>query len=217
MPLFMIYLPIAYHSADFLTIRKLTKGNDSMNLSEKQDKANKILEKANFWISNADAKVSFIISFTGVFLGFIFASDSITKSVQNYIKTISKMSFSDLKMILSLIATILFVIAIYFIAKAVYQLMKALQGRIDPNLYKQPGLETKSSIFWGTIALNDYATFKNSFNNPEEQQLNDIQSQAYINSLITKEKFENYNNGLKNLKKGIVVFVIFKLLTYFPL
>ncbi|GIX59953.1 MULTISPECIES: hypothetical protein [Bacillus cereus group] len=188
-----------------------------MNSSQKQEKASGILEKANFWISNVDAKVSFIVSFTGVFLGFIFASDSITKSVQNYLKTISEMSFNDLKMILSLVATILFVISIYFIAKAVYQLMKALKGRIDPELYKQSGLETKSSIFWGTIALKDYATFKNTFDQSEEQQLNDIQSQAYINSLITKEKFENYNDGLRNLQRGIVVFVIFKLLTYFPI
>lgn len=188
-----------------------------MNSSQKQDKASKILEKANFWISNVDAKVSFIISFTGLFLSFIFVSDSITKSVQDYIKTINKMSFDDFKMIFSLIATILFAITIYFIAKAVFHLMKALQGRIDPDLYNQPGLETKSFIFWGTIASNDYSTFKNSFDNPEELQLNDIQSQAYINSLITKEKFKNYNNGLKNLTKGIVVFVIFKLLTYFPI
>ncbi|MCA1057569.1 hypothetical protein LCL96_01395 [Rossellomorea aquimaris] len=189
-----------------------------MNSSQKQDKANKVFENAKFWISNADAKVSFIIGFTGVFLGFIFSSDSITKAVQNYIITISKMSFSDLELILSLIATILFVITIYYLVKAVHELMKALQGRIDPSIYKQPGLEINSNIFWGSIASNDYATFKRSFDNPEdEKELNDLQSQAYINSLITKTKFENYNSGLKYIQKAVVFFIIFKLLTYFPI
>lgn len=188
-----------------------------MSSSDKKDKAIMILESAKFWISNVDAKISFIISFTGIFLGFIFASDSITKSVQNYIETISKISFGELRMIFSLFTTILFITTIYFIVKAAYQLMKALRGRIDENHYNQAGLETPSSIYWKTIASIDYVTFKNSFDNPEEQQLNDIQSQAYINSIITKEKFDHYNNGLKNLQIGIIIFVIFKLLTYLPI
>lgn len=188
-----------------------------MNSPQKHEKASEILDKANFWISNVDAKVSFIISFTGIFLGFIFASDSITKSVQNYIATISKISFNDLKLVLSLIAIVLFIFTIYFIVSAVFHLMKALLGRINPKSYEQPNLETDSSIFWGTISSKDFATFKNSFENTEEQQLNDIQSQAYINSLITNEKFKNYNNGLKNLRNGIILFVVFKLITYFPI
>lgn len=195
----------------------MKRRNNNLNSSPKHDKATKILDKAIFWISNVDAKVSFIISFTGVFIGFIFASDSITKSIQNYIITISKISYSDLSVIFSLIALVLFILTIYFILKAVYLLMKAIQGRIDPELYKQTDLETDSSIFWGTIATKDYATFKSSFDISEEQQLNDIQSQAYINSLITKAKFENYNKGLENLRNGIILFVIFKVLTYFPI
>lgn len=188
-----------------------------MTSSKKEEKAKEILERADFWISNVDAKVSFIISFTGVFIGFIFASDSITKSIQQYIKALINMSFSDLKVVLSLIATILFIATLFFIVRAIILLIKSLVGRIDSNLYQQPGLETNSSIFWGTIALNDYATFKNSFDNTDEQRLNDLQSQAYINSLITKQKFENYNKGLKNLKIGIMLFMLFKLLTYFPI
>lgn len=188
-----------------------------MNSPQKQDRAKSIFENANFWISNVDTKISFIIGFTGIFLGFLFSSDSISTSIENYIITLSNMTFNNLKFVFTLISIFLFILTLFFIIKAVYQLMEALQGRIDPNTYKQKDLEIKSSIFWGTIASMDYPTFKKTFDDSEEQQLNDIQSQAYINSLITKIKFEYYNKGIKNLKNGIVVFIIFKLLTYVPI
>jgi hypothetical protein len=188
-----------------------------MEPSKKFNRAITILENVKFWLSNGDSKVSFIIGFTGVFLGFIFASDSITKSIQTYIKTIGNMSIKDMKMIISLIAALLFVISIFLIAKSVYHLLQALQAKVDPEVYQQPGLETNSSIFWGTIAKCDYSTFKKSFDDNEEKHLNDVQSQAYLNSVICKEKFDEYNNGLISLRRGILVFIIFKLLTYFPI
>lgn len=189
-----------------------------MDLFKKQhDRAKKILDNANFWISNVDSKVSFIISFAGVFLGFIFTSDSTTESVQKYISTVGEINMNDFRIILSFIAIVLFILTIYFISISVYQLLKALRGRIDPKNFEQPGMEMESSIFWGTISSKDYATFKKSFDTSDEQHLNDLQSQAYINSLITNEKFNNYNKGLNSLKNGIILFIIFKLITYIPL
>jgi hypothetical protein len=185
--------------------------------SKKESRSFGVLDKVNFWIGNGDAKVSFIIGFTGVFLGFIFASDSITESIQNYLKTILEMSISDIKTILSLAGTVLFIFAIYYIVRAVYFLLKALKAKIDPSVYSETGLETDSTIFWGTIAKSDYATFKQKVDTIQDNALlNDIYSQIYINSKITTEKFANYNSGLSCLTRGIIFFVIFKLLTYLP-
>lgn len=189
-----------------------------MEHSNREKKALSILENVKFWLSNGDAKVSFIISFTGVFLGFIFASDSINDSIQSYINTLKDIGKQEIKMIFTIVMLLLFLTAIVLISISVYFLLQALLARINPDTYKQPGLETKSKIFWGTIATNDFATFKQSFENDNaEKSLNDIQSQAYINSVICKKKFDNYNKGIKFLFPAIIVFVVFKLLSYIPI
>lgn len=188
-----------------------------MDQDKKEKIQNTTLDRINFWTGNGDAKISFVVSFTGIFLGFIFASDSINTSITNYIKNVGTMNLHDLKILLSVLSLILFVIAIFFIMKAIYYFLQALQAQIKPSEYQQPNLETKSLLFWGTISKMDYSTYKQSMNDAQDQDLaNDLESQVYINSIITTRKFDMYNKGLKELRNGIIVFVVFKFLTYFP-
>lgn len=188
-----------------------------MDQDKKEKIQNTTLDRINFWIGNGDAKVSFVVSFTGIFLGFIFASDSISASIKNYIKSIGAMELQDVKILLSALSLILFVVSIFFIMRAIYYFLKALQAQIKPSEYQQPNLETRSLLFWGTISQLDYATYKQRMDTAQDQDLaNDLQSQVYINSIITTRKFDMYNKGLKQLRNGIIVFVVFKFLTYFP-
>ncbi|PFC27701.1 Pycsar system effector family protein [Bacillus thuringiensis] len=188
-----------------------------MNQDEKEKIQNTTLDRINFWIGNGDAKVSFVISFTGIFLGFIFASDSINASIKGYIKNIGATNPQIVKFLLSLLVLILFLVAIYFISSAIYYFLKALQAQITPSEYRQSGLETGSLLFWGSISSTDYATYKQRLDDVEASDLeNDLDSQVYINSIITTRKFAMYNEGLKQLRNGIILFVVFKFLTYFP-
>ncbi len=188
-----------------------------MNQDEKEKIQNTTLDRINFWIGNGDAKVSFVISFTGIFLGFIFASDSINASIKGYIKNISVANQQTAKLILSALVLILFIVAIYFISRAIYYFLKALQAKITPSEFRQSGLETKSLLFWGSISSTDYTAYKQQLDNVRAQDLeNDLDSQVYINSIITTRKFAMYNKGLTQLRNGIIVFVVFKFLTYFP-
>ncbi|MCC2414303.1 MULTISPECIES: Pycsar system effector family protein [Bacillus cereus group] len=188
-----------------------------MDSNKKEKLQNTTLDRINFWIGNGDAKVSFVVSFTGIFLGFIFASDSISTSVKNYIKSLGAMKLQDVKILLSALSLILFVVSIFFIMRAIYYFLMALQAQIKPSEYQQSNLETKSLLFWQTISQLDYATYKQKLNTVQDQALeNDLDSQVYINSIITTRKFDMYNKGLKQLRNGIIVFVIFKFLTYFP-
>ncbi|PFO90706.1 hypothetical protein COJ88_22190 [Bacillus cereus] len=188
-----------------------------MNQDEKEKIQNTTLDRINFWIGNGDAKVSFVISFTGIFLGFIFASDSINASIKGYIKNIGATNPQIVKFLLSLLVLILFLVAIYFISSAIYYFLKALQAQITPSEYQQSGLETGSLLFWGSISSTDYAAYKQRLDDVEARDLeNDLDSQVYINSIITTRKFAMYNKGLKQLRNGIIIFVVFKFLTYFP-
>ncbi|OOR05715.1 hypothetical protein BW897_31260 [Bacillus cereus] len=188
-----------------------------MDQDKKERVQNTTLDRINFWIGNADAKVSFVVSFTGVFLGFIFASDSISASIKSYIKNVGAMKLQDVKILLSALSLILFFIAIFFVMRAIYYFLKALQAQIKPSEYRQDNLETNSLLFWGTISQSDYATYKQQINTVQNQALeNDLNSQVYITSILANRKFAMYNKGLKQLRNGIIVFVVFKFLTYFP-
>ncbi|HGG0582902.1 Pycsar system effector family protein [Bacillus paranthracis] len=186
-----------------------------MDPNKKEKIQNTTLDRINFWIGNGDAKVSFVIGFTGVFLGFIFASDSINNSIKSYVKSVITMKLQDLKIVLSVLSLVLFAVAIFFIMRAIYYFLLALQAQIKPSQYNQPNLESDSLLFWGTISKSDYATFKQRIDAAQDLE-NDLDSQVYINSLITTRKFEMYNLGIKQLRNGVIVFVIFKFLTYFP-
>ncbi|GAB1804414.1 hypothetical protein [Priestia megaterium] len=189
-----------------------------MDNQTKDEIADKTIDRINFWLGNVDSKVSFVLSFAGIFLGFIFASDSITKSIEGYIKFIISNDLTLGKFIFSCIALLFFVASMVFMGISIYNLLGALKGRINPDIYSQANLETKSILFWGSIAKStNYTAYKQKVDSLTDVNLsNDLKSQVYINSLICSKKFELYNKAINKLTWGIILFVIFKLLTYIP-
>lgn len=189
-----------------------------MDNQTKDEIAEKTIDRINFWLGNVDSKVSFVLSFAGIFLGFIFASDSITKSIEEYIKFITSNDLTFGKFIFSCIALLLFIASMVFMGISIYNLLGALKGRINPDTYIQANLETKSILFWGSIANStNYTAYKQKMDSLTDVNLsNDLKSQAYINSLICSKKFELYNKAINKLTWGIILFVLFKLLTYIP-
>jgi len=190
----------------------------NMDNQTKDEIAEKTIDRINFWLGNVDSKVSFVLSFAGIFLGFIFASDSITKSIEGYIKFIISNDLTLGKFIFSCIALLLFIASMVFMGISIYNLLGALKGRINPDTYSQANLETKSILFWGSIANStNYTAYKQKIDLLTDVNLsNDLKSQAYINSLICTKKFELYNKAINKLTWGIILFVLFKLLTYIP-
>ncbi|PAL04094.1 Pycsar system effector family protein [Peribacillus simplex] len=186
-----------------------------MDNKKREELLGSTLERIQFWIGNVDAKISFLLSLSGALLGFMFASDSIDGTIHSYIG----LKELDWRMWVAIINGTVFVATVFFISKAIIHFLKALKGRIDSNVYRQQGLEVKSLIFWGTIAENKrYVDFKDSLDaETEETILNDLSSQVYINSKITKRKFEIYNNGIKALSISIILLVAFKLIGYIPI
>jgi hypothetical protein len=186
-----------------------------MDSQENEKVMKENLERIQFWIGNVDAKISFLLALSGAILGFLLASESI----DNIIKSYFDLSEKGWKLWIAILNGIIFVLAIYYIGKAVINFLQALRGRIDPKEYRQMGLDTRSLIFWGTIAdRKRYQDFKDDLEKATNgEMLNDVQSQVYINSKITKTKFEIYNKGVKALSIGIILLIIFKILGFIPL
>lgn len=178
------------------------------NVSTKEDSYRK-LEIINFWIANIDNKISFILAFVGIFIGFI-----ISKGTPNAFKNISNIAIKDiLTLNFGQIFSILLLIAMYLTSiSCLILLLLALKGRVNSKIYREHKLKTFSLLFFGSIANMNYSSYKEKCEKESEGELiNDINSQIYINSKICDYKFKLYNCSIKLLISSFIIFCICEL------
>ncbi|WP_442637761.1 Pycsar system effector family protein [Rossellomorea marisflavi] len=182
-----------------------------LNADENLEESIRNLERANFWISNCDTKISFALAFAGILVGGFFASSIITDSLSDLVeKLLTLNEIGNITHVLYIIFTTLVLSAFVVLSvSSVTFLFLALKGSINPVIYKQEGLNTDSTIFFGTIQNKTFIDFKSSIDNQnKEVLLNDYLSQTYINSKIAKRKFDLYNKGILFLIYSTLAFVI---------
>jgi len=153
------------------------------------------LNGINQWISNVDTKSSIIFTFFGIIITIIFTS----KIGENIIHILSYKTANEINTItfVNFILCWLVVFLFIVIVLSIYNFFQTLKGRINPNIYKQEGLNINSNIFFGTIANKEYLKFEEEVNNEtKENFLKDINSQIFINSHIANQKFKFYNQSL---------------------
>jgi cell division protein FtsW (lipid II flippase) len=175
------------------------------------EKRFKKLELVNHWISNVDTKSSFVLTFYGVILTIVFASELGNKMINTFgYKCATEVNGESIKLFFSLIVVIAFFIVVIITFYNIYQTLK---GRADPKLYKQKGLQTDSNLFFGTIATKKYADFKEQTKDEKDKDLlNDLNSQVYINSIIANAKFKYYNRSIIWLIISFILFLIFMII-----
>jgi hypothetical protein len=172
----------------------------------------KNLERVNFWVSNCDGKVSFLLVIQGVVLSIIFTSSYSTV----FLETLSRQfSFDNLttKTFLNFIEGSFLLLFFLCIFLSFYNIYNVLSARLDPAIFKQKGLEVNSHLFFNTIAQKEFAKFKSDNETiTEDALLNDIDSQVYINSKICSLKFYHYNLSLKYSAASFLFGVIYLLI-----
>lgn len=176
------------------------------NTTDTKEDSFKRLELVNFWISNIDNKISFILAFVGVFIGFV-----ISKGLPDIFKYISSIAIKDLVTLnFGQVISIFMLVAMYLSAiSCLILLLLALIGRIDSKVYKEHKLKTNSLLFFGSIANMNYSSYKEKCEKESKGQLiNDINSQIYINSKICDHKFKLYNYSIKLLISSFIIFFI---------
>ena len=177
-------------------------------MEEKIKDGKDVLDNIKEWINNVDIKISILIAFMVVVLGYIFI-DSESVIINKIIANIVNGSITFIKIIKGGLIIALYISTICSIVK----LITALKAKIDIEKYKQQGLTINSLMFYGSISKMEYDEFMNkSKKQNDESKLNDIYSQIYINSKICNKKFENYNLGLDLAKTSIVLLFVCKIL-----
>lgn len=196
----------------------MSNDNSGNSIETKIDEATKTLERVNFWINNCDTKISFSLAFAGILLGGFFSSIIITGSLNKLIEKVMNMdAFNEYWEIKILEGSILVLIAFLIcLISAISFLFNAKKGSIDPSIYKQSELTTNSTLFFGTIANEQFQAFKQKATTLSQTDLhNDYLSQVYINSKICQRKFTLYNKGVNYLKLSTGLFVLLNALFLF--
>lgn len=176
----------------------------------------KNLERVNFWVTNCDSKVSYLLTLQGIILTIIFTSSY----ADRLIVTLSyNLQFADFgwTSFFRFIESVSLYSFILLILISLYNAYLTLRARLDPKIFKEPGLVTNSVLFFETIAnrsFNDFQTDQRSNTNVNSTKLdNDIDSQVFINSKICQLKFKHYNLTLKFCKFALLTGVIYLIMT----
>lgn len=156
-----------------------------------------ILNGIKDWIGNVDTKISFLLTVSCIFLGYIIENDiSIYGKTENCSSYWWIVALLTLSLILSIISIMLFISA-----------LKATN--------KHPLVNYKSVVFAGDIASNNsFEEYNRKLSRiTESELLNDKKKQIYINAGIYIQKVKTYNIGLWIAIATMVVYVISKILS----
>jgi len=186
---------------------RMSTENKEKEYGEKIENAKYILDNIKEWINNVDIKISILIAFMGVILGYILI-DSNIDFIERIVTTINNNSLSFSKIAKGLLVLLLYFNTIFSIIKLIY----ALKGKINIKEFKESGVTLNSLVFYGSISKYNYEEFNKKIKNQTKQSnINDILSQVYINSKICNKKFKNYNIGLNMAMITIILLFIVKI------
>lgn len=176
---------------------------EGTDIKEDLEYALKILDRTDSWINSCDNKLSILIGVCGVVLTIFITTESINKAY-SFIKGIIQNGKSA-GVYLFLAAIIM--LAVFYCIMC-FHIINAVIARVDPIKYKQDKMSDASNLFFGSISKRKYSEFKVSFiGGAEQDKLNDVLTQIYINSVIASKKFELYNKCLL----WIIITILFTL------
>lgn len=179
--------------------------NQQNNFKEiKKEDALDILERTIRFTNSCDSKASIVIGVSGVILTILFSNERITE-----IKNIVKAAINSRTSYGFIYLGILFCTVIGF-AFGIFKLLQVLFPKTNCDDLKQEEIELNSKIFFGDICKNTtYKQYKNNMMNcSEDEYLNDIISQIYLNSVICDRKFKNFKVGVVVAFIGFFSFMV---------
>ena len=159
----------------------------------------KNLDITNSWINNSDNKASIMIAFLGFSLFELFKNTDYTDCIYNVLKKcISNINFSDCLFLLFI------GISFILILLGIYKLLKVLV----PSLKNNKNIP-ESLIYYGYISNVESLKYKELVKNAtEENIIDDLINQNYINSKICFRKFNNFRYGTFLIFLGIILNII---------
>ena len=171
--------------------------NKKRNINE--ERLNKNFENINTWINNCDNKASVMLGFIWIIAKIVLTNnDFITLFIKLIISACKNINFSDFLYLIFLFGTLLMIIY------GIYKIFKV----ICPTL-KNTSSEGKSLIYYDSISQMDFLLYNEQISkSSNEDYIEDLLSQIYINSKICSKKFKNFKFGFSYTMLGLILFSI---------
>lgn len=160
-----------------------------------------ILDRTIDFIRNCDNKASIFLGIFGVILTIVLTTEGLNNLMSIIQTAVEQKTFCNILYLL-----MFFGFAIITIV-GLSQIIKILGVQVDFSSEK--GLDGDSKIFFEHISKNKYSCYKKKLLTvTEEEFLNDITSQIYINSCICRDKYRHYKIGLRLTLIGFCGFIV---------
>ncbi|WP_431029660.1 Pycsar system effector family protein [Lysinibacillus sp. LZ02] len=178
-------------------------GGSTITNNLEKDNLLERLDRLLDWIKSCDTKASIGITAVGIFLTIFLSEKSLTGINKIIIAATRDFNFSNL------IYLLLIFIAALSVIYGGFNLISVLVPRLNSFASKISGTRSISFYYFGSIANGDYDTFKQKIQNEtEDDEIEDILSQIYINSKICDVKFRYYKKGIIYSFSGIVALIL---------
>lgn len=160
-----------------------------------------ILDRTIDFIRNCENKASICLGTFGVILTILLSTEGIDNLKSIIYSAVTQLTFCNILYLL------MFFVSVSITIHGLYQIIKVLG--VNVNSPEEEGIEGDSKIFFEPISRNKYKEYKKKlFSLTEDEFLNNIVSEIYINSCICSEKYRSYKLGLKRTIVGFCAFVI---------
>lgn len=186
-------------------IKGITK-SDTLPSKEKLNKkieiATQTLDRNIAFVSNCDNKTSIVLASFGVLLAIILTNEGLNK-IFNIVKTcITTKTFCSILYLLCL------AVVISVMVLGIFNLGNVLVARTSEEAIGRKD-ESSRIFFAGIIKNGDYKTYNQKFHAMDEEELlNDLTEQIYINAKIASTKYASYNRGIRRTAIGFLFFVV---------
>jgi len=177
-----------------------TKERTEQILSDKISYAEATLDRTIGFINNSESKTGITLTIVGVILTVLFAL-----SGENIMNMFSQ-TWDDFGLITGAFL-ILFCASLSASLFGIYKLIKVLTPMLNVKELEDEKFEKDSKIYFGRISKNnkEYSQYRDKLlNYSQEDYLNDLWSQIYINSKICATKFSNFYVGLRFAIPGLL-------------
>lgn len=180
----------------------------------KKEYADLTYEQVSSWINNCDSKASILLALMGVILSIVFTSDFILSGITEQIKQVVDLIKGDVSIcfcgiVFTFIILIILAFSIGYLICSLSKMIQVLYARLDDSRDK----DNPSVSFYRSIAAKSFDEYKSIVNGiTNESLVDDKLHQVYDCSCICTRKFTLYNEGVKLMKIGLVLFAVYLLL-----
>lgn len=179
-------------------------------IESQKERMDRIIE----WVRTCDTKTSIVMTIALLVPTFIMGTDRVLVRLVSIltpvVRAIQNHGEGYCFSLQNFVALFLLVLTLVLLGLSLIKFIRVLLAKTKENTYGADIKQDSLIHFYNISTIQDFETYKHKAESEKEiDYYEDLLSQTYINSKRCKEKFEDYNSGVRWLCGAMVSLVIF--------